>query len=104
MKIISVTELQSLLAAGAVTLLDVRGADELDLASLAAAQHIPLHELPQRSGELDKAAPIAVLCHHGGRSEMAARFLEKNGFSDVANVTGGIDAWSLQVDPGVPRY
>jgi rhodanese-related sulfurtransferase len=104
MKIISVAELRDLLAADAVTLVDVRGADELALARVAGAVHLPLHELPQRFGELNPQAPIAVLCHHGARSEMAARFLEKNGFSDVSNVAGGIDAWSLGVDPGVPRY
>ncbi|WP_028008786.1 rhodanese-like domain-containing protein [Solimonas flava] len=104
MKIISVTELKAQLAAQAVTLIDVRSADELALAAIAGARHMPMHELPQRLGELDPAAPIAVLCHHGVRSEMAGRFLEKNGFADVASVAGGIDAWSTDVDPGVPRY
>jgi len=104
MKIIDVTELKNLLAAGSVTLLDVRSAEELDIARIEGARHIPLSELPQRFSELDAGAPLAVLCHHGARSEMAARFLEKNGFGDVANVAGGIDAWSLNVDPAVPRY
>lgn len=104
MKTITVAELRALLDAGAVTLIDVRGEDELALARLDGARHLPMHELPQRLGELDREAPVAVLCHHGARSEMAARFLEKQGFRDVANVAGGIDAWSTEIDPAVPRY
>lgn len=104
MKTIDVTQLRDLLAAGAITLVDVREDDELALASIAGAVHLPLHQLPQRFGELDPHAPLALLCHHGMRSEMAARFLEKNGCTDIANVSGGIDAWSIAVDPGVPRY
>ncbi len=104
MKTLTPEQLRALLDAGATTLLDVRGADELALARIDGAVHLPLHELPQRLGELNPQKPIAVLCHHGARSEMAARFLEKNGFGDVSNVVGGIDAWSTQIDPGVPRY
>jgi rhodanese-related sulfurtransferase len=104
MKIITVEQLRDLREAGSVTLIDVRSADELALASIEGAIHLPMHELPQRIGELDRDAPIAVLCHHGSRSEMAARYLEKSGFSDISNVAGGIDAWSTNVDPGVPRY
>lgn len=104
MKIIEVTQLRDLLAAGAITLVDVREDDELALASIPGAVHLPLHQLPQRFSELDPQAPLALLCHHGMRSEMAARFLEKNGYRDIANVSGGIDAWSLAVDASVPRY
>jgi rhodanese-related sulfurtransferase len=104
MKTITVHQLRERLTDGSVTLIDVRGADELALARLDTALHLPMHELPQRLGELDPQASIAVLCHHGVRSEMAARFLEKNGFADVASVAGGIDAWSADIDAGVPRY
>lgn len=104
MKTFSVRDLKERLDDGRTILLDVRSADELELARIEAAVHIPLNELPLRIGELNPQAPIAVLCHHGMRSEMAARFLEKNGFADVANVAGGIDAWSQQIDSGVPRY
>ncbi|SER11795.1 Rhodanese-related sulfurtransferase [Solimonas aquatica] len=104
MKIISVQELKQQLDAGGLVLLDVRGADEREFASVQPSLHIPLHEIAQRLGELNPQQAIAVLCHHGMRSEMAARFLDKNGFADVANVAGGIDAWSAQVDPSVPRY
>lgn len=104
MKTLTVTQLRDLLADGAITLIDVRGDDELALASIDGALHLPMHELPNRLAELDRAAAIAVLCHHGVRSEMAARFLEKHGFGDVASVAGGIEAWSAEIDAGVPRY
>lgn len=83
---------------------DVRTVEEVQLAALAGAINIPMSELPTRLGELDPKAPIAVLCHHGMRSEMASRFLERNGFTDVAHLEGGIDAWSVVIDSSVPRY
>ncbi len=104
MNLISVQDLRSHLDAGDVTLIDVRTAEELALASLAGALHLPMAELPARLGELDPQAHIAVLCHHGVRSEMAARFLERNGFTNVSSVVGGIDAWSLSIDAAVPQY
>src|SRR3546814_3454876 len=85
MKTISVTQLHERLAAGTITVVDVREDDELALARIDSAVHMPLHQLPQRFSELDPQAPIALLCHHGMRSEMAARFLEKNGYGDIAN-------------------
>lgn len=83
---------------------DVRTAEEVQIAALAGAINIPMSELPTRVSELDPKAPIAVLCHHGMRSEMASRFLERNGFTDVAHLEGGIDAWSVAIDSSVPRY
>src|SRR5688572_29270583 len=99
MQKLSVQELQNRLASGGLTVLDVRSDEELAMAALPGAVHIPLPALPARIGELNPAQPIAVLCHHGTRSEMAARLLERSGFASVANVCGGIDAWSLEVDP-----
>jgi rhodanese-related sulfurtransferase len=92
--------------------LDVREPHELQWASLApgAEQHqfhwiaIPMGEIPSRLGELEPAQPIACLCHHGVRSMQVARFLVSNGFGEVCNIAGGIDAWSLQLDPAVARY
>jgi rhodanese-related sulfurtransferase len=65
---------------------------------------IPMHTIPPHLSELDRNQPIAVLCHHGGRSMQVAAFLVQQGFSHVANITGGINAWSLQVDASVPTY
>jgi adenylyltransferase/sulfurtransferase len=85
-------------------LLDVREPFEFELARIEGANLIPLGELPRRAGELDREAEIFVLCHSGMRSQRAAEFLRSAGFPRVLNVTGGIDAWSEEVDPNVPRY
>lgn len=97
-------EFQSLIARDDAVLLDVRMPEEIEIAALPGAVNIPLAELGARIGELNPAAPIAVLCHHGVRSEMAGRLLERNGFADVAHLSGGIDAWSQCIDASVPRY
>ena len=89
-------------------LLDVREPAEWQAASvhLAGAEllQMSMHTLPARLGELDPDRPVAVLCHHGVRSQHVAAFLAHHGFERVANVVGGIDAWSVQADPTVPRY
>lgn len=104
MQEITAQDLKPLLERGAVTLLDVRLPDEIATAGLPGTVDIPLHELPQRFGELPKDRPLVAMCHHGVRSQNAARFLERNGFGEVLSLAGGIDAWSLQVDATVPRY
>ncbi len=95
-------------AAGTPVVLDVREPWELQTASVRAdgftLVKIPMGEIPTRLAELDADTPIACLCHHGARSLRVAQFLQQNGFADVVNVSGGIDAWSLQCDPAVPRY
>lgn len=85
-------------------LLDVREPVELERASISDAVHIPMREVPARTAELQKGSTIAVLCHHGGRSAAVADFLEAQGFTDVANVDGGIDAFAERIDPTIPRY
>ena len=101
--------LETLSAQGPAPLvLDVREPHELQLASVKAdgfeLQAIPMRAVPVRMSELDAARPVACLCHHGGRSMQVASFLKHHGFSHVANIMGGIDAWSREVDPSVPRY
>lgn len=89
-------------------LLDVRQPWEVALARIALpgadALDIPLHELPARLHELPEAQPVVCICHHGVRSLQAVAFLVRAGFDSVYNLAGGIDAWSMEVDPGVPRY
>jgi rhodanese-related sulfurtransferase len=63
-----------------------------------------MHTVPLRLQELKPEQPIAVLCHHGGRSMQVAAFLVQQGFSHVANVAGGIHAWSTQLDGSIPTY
>lgn len=65
---------------------------------------IPMGEVPARLHELDSQRPVACLCHHGVRSMRAAAYLVGQGFEQVANITGGIDAWSHTYDATVPRY
>lgn len=95
-------------AAQGVTLLDVREPWELDTARLAlpGAQlaTIPMNELPQRLAELDRAQLILGLCHHGVRSRQCVAYLLQQGYPHTYNIAGGIDAWSRDVDPLVPRY
>jgi rhodanese-related sulfurtransferase len=88
--------------------LDVREVAELRAASVRPQGFdlvtIPMNEVPARLAELDPGKPVACLCHHGARSMRVAMFLAHNGFGTVANVAGGIDAWSQERDPSVPRY
>jgi rhodanese-related sulfurtransferase len=85
-------------------LLDVREPHEFKYAHIANSVLIPLNQIPQRCDELDKQQAIVVICHHGVRSQQAAYYLEQEGFSDISNLQGGIDAWSLFCDPSVQRY
>ena len=93
---------------GPPVVLDVREPWELNAASVTADGFellaIPMREIPARLAELDPARPVACLCHHGNRSQHVAAFLAQRGFTQLANIAGGIDAWSQERDPGVPRY
>lgn len=104
MQTISASQLKTLLDTRSAHLLDVRLLEELEQVSIEGALHIPLHELPARHGELPRDKPLAVICHHGVRSQTAARFLLQAGFQGVSSVDGGIDAYALDVDPTLPRY
>lgn len=84
--------------------LDIREPWELALARLPQTIDIPMNQVPDRLDELDPAAEIVVMCHHGARSRQVGAFLQQNGFSRVINLSGGIDAWSADVDPGVLVY
>lgn len=85
-------------------LLDVREPDEREVAHIEPSLHIPMNDVPARIGEIPKGKRVIVYCHHGGRSLMVASYLEGQGFEQLGNLDGGIDAWSRQVDPSVPRY
>jgi rhodanese-related sulfurtransferase len=100
-------ELAAKLAAGEpVYLLDVRQPWEHETVALPNSVLIPLNELPARMVEVTPPAGalVVVYCHHGMRSLRAAAYLEGAGVADVASLTGGIDAWSCEVDSAVPRY
>jgi rhodanese-related sulfurtransferase len=109
---ISPAQLQDWIASQAPStqpvVLDVREPWEIQTACVKAQGfelvQIPMHLVPPRLSELDRDQPIAVLCHHGARSMQVAAFLAHQGFSHVANIAGGIHAWSSQVDATVPTY
>ncbi len=100
--------LQQANAVGQPLILDVRETWECQLASTAPAGCevliMPMQTISDRLSELDKKRPIACLCHHGGRSMQVASFLEHHGFENITNISGGIHAWSSQVDANVPVY
>jgi rhodanese-related sulfurtransferase len=86
-------------------LIDVREEDEWTVARLPQAELVPLSQFQERAlSELSPDEKIVLYCHHGVRSGRALDFLKANGYSDVIHLTGGIDAWSTEVDPSVPRY
>ncbi len=102
---ISVAELQRQLAEGQpILLLDVREPHEFELARIEGATLLPLGELPNRLEELKREQKTVVHCHSGVRSAYAVQLLLGAGFTDVRNLAGGIDAWSVEIDPSVPRY
>jgi len=86
-------------------LLDVREPLEHRLAHIDGSLLMPMAEVPARAfSELDEDAPILVLCHHGARSLSVANWLRNQGFAHAQSIAGGIDAWSREIDPTVPRY
>lgn len=102
---ISVQELKQQLDAGdACVLLDVREPEEVAIASIANAVHIPIGDIPSRLHELDPEAKIVVYCHHGIRSMQVANFLVQHDFEQVVNLAGGIEAWAVVVEPSMARY
>ena len=98
----------SVRAHGAPVVLDVREPSELRVASIEADGFelltIPMGLVPARLDELNPEQPVACLCHHGIRSMQVANFLSARGFTQVANIAGGINAWSNEQDTSVPRY
>ncbi len=104
---IDVQQLAGLLAKGdPIHLVDVRQTWEHETVALPGSQLIPLDQLSFRAGEIQPGenSLVIVYCHHGIRSQSAAALLQHLGFANVASLAGGIDAWSLHIDPSVPRY
>ena len=98
-------ELAGRLARGdALELIDVREPYEHRLAQIAGTRLIPLRSIEQAVASLDPNREVVLICHHGVRSMAAAELLQACGFTRVWNLAGGIDRWSHEVDPGVPRY
>lgn len=105
MKHIDPAALKARLAAGdALKLVDVREDWEFQTARIEGSVLMPMGQVAARLSELDPSSEIVVICHHGGRSMQVASFLERQGFSGVINLTGGVDAWARAVDPAMPVY
>lgn len=85
-------------------LLDVRESWEFQTCHIAGSVLMPMNSIPDRLDELKPEQAVVCICHHGIRSLQVARFLEHHGFSDVINLTGGVDAWANEVDTTMPTY
>jgi len=103
---LTVAQAQALLTApNPPLLLDVREPWEHATAHITPSTLIPMNEVPARAfKELDEDQHLLVLCHHGARSLSVAAWLRNQGFDKAQSVAGGIDAWSRQIDPNIPRY
>jgi rhodanese-related sulfurtransferase len=102
---ISVADLKRKRDAGdSFVLLDVREPDERETAAIDGIVAIPMMEIPGRYAELPQDTDIVVMCHHGGRSARVTQFLNDHGYARAVNLDGGINAWSEQIDPAVPKY
>jgi rhodanese-related sulfurtransferase len=106
MRDISPSELRSRLetAENKPLLLDVREPQEYAHCHIEGSIHIPMNDIPARLGEFDPQQEIVVICHHGMRSRMVAEYLERQGFRNMVNLRGGVDAWAREVAHDMPRY
>ena len=104
---ISVVETRELIDSGkSMLLLDCREDEEVATCQIEGSLHIPMNEVPSRISEIEdlQTERLVIHCHHGGRSMKVTMWLRENGFPHAQNMEGGIDQWSQQVDPEVPRY
>jgi rhodanese-related sulfurtransferase len=106
MREIDVRELHAWLATDreSVQLVDVREPWEVARCLIEGSQAVPMGEIAARLGELDPGRRTVVVCHHGARSMQVAMWLAGQGFGEVINLRGGIDAWARAIDPAMPVY
>ena len=102
-KQLSAPELKTMLDRDEVTLFDVRPEDERAIARIVAARSLDAAGQKYLLG-LDRGTPVAFHCHHGIRSLDAVSYFKAHGFTNVKSMDGGIDVWSVEVDPSIPRY
>lgn len=102
---ISPEELKQRLEGGdALEVIDVREQEEYEIARIEGARLLPLSRFPEWAATLNPEAEIVFMCHHGIRSAQVCSYLAREGFTRLYNLSGGIDAWSVEVDRSVPRY
>ena len=106
MRHFSATQLKQHLDSGSsrTVLVDVREPWEFNICAIDNSQLIPMGQIASRIEQLNKDDEIVVICHHGIRSRAVAHYLEQQGFSDVINLTGGVEAWAREVDLDMPTY
>ena len=107
MRSLSARELKAWLddaARSAPVLLDVREPWEFAIGRIEGSLPMPMHTITSRLDELAREAPVVAVCQHGARSLQVGLFLERNGFVEVYNLEGGLEAWSQSVDPAMPKY
>lgn len=103
--VMSVEDLKRELDAGnAPFILDVREDWEYQLCHLEGSTSMPLGTVTEKYSSVPRDKPVVVMCHHGGRSARAVGFLQSQGYDNVANLTGGIHAWALRIDPSMKVY
>ena len=103
-KEISAKEAAKLLNDDSTVLLDVREDDELMICQIEGALHIPMRDIPNCVEDLPRNKQLIIFCHHGMRSLNVCQFLEARGFTNTLNMTGGMHAWSIEVDSNMRRY
>ena len=102
---VSPAEAKELIDQGSAIVLDCRTDEELEVASFPGALHIPLHDLETRWQEIEpRDKEVLTICHHGRRSFRAATALQAKGLHNTRSIAGGIENWSLAIDPEIPRY
>lgn len=103
---ISVTDAKALRehSPDGTVIIDVREPFELDICRVAGAVHIPMRQVPEQVDGLPRDKHLLILCHAGSRSRRVTEFLRARGLTTVSNISGGIDAWAVEVEPGMPRY
>lgn len=90
--------------ADSLVLLDVREPQEWAICRIDGSQLMPMQTVPVRLVELNPEHEIVCICHHGMRSAQVAHYLERHGFDNVLNLTGGVEAWATQIEPTMQRY
>jgi len=106
MQTITATQLNTLINSTETTplLLDVREPNEFEHCHITGSQLMPMRGIPDHLNELPKNDAIVTICHHGMRSQQVAQYLTQQGFSNVTNLTGGVNAWAHEVDNKMPTY
>lgn len=87
-----------------MTIVDVRNPPEIAVCAFDGSTNIPMHDIPANLDSLPDDGRLVVVCHHGSRSLQVTAWLHRNGLTNAVSLRGGVDAWSREIDPSMPRY